>query len=386
MWINDRETSLIEGKRMEVAIDGLIYQRQAHGGISRIYSEILPRMCAMDDTLQVTILTTNRLRQPLPRHPHIKHRRLFPVELILRPGRLWQPVTARIRADLQSWSLGDGRRNIWHSTYYTRPKLWAGAEVVTVVDMIHERYPTLFNRSSDDSFREQKRECVLKADAVICISATTRQDIHGLYDVKLSKAHIIPLAHSPVFRKLNKEELSDGLPTDKPFLLYLGGRSHYKNFAFLLRGYSKWPQRKDVDLVVVGKEWTGAESRFLVELNIAERVHLLTKVADERLVELYNQALAFIFPSLYEGFGIPLLEAMACGCPVVASRIPSTVEVAGEHPLYFEPTEVEALLAALDATLIEGRNSHRVKLGLEYVKQYSWERTAKHTLEVYQHV
>ena len=112
-------------------------------------------------------------------------------------------------------------------------------------------------------------------------------------------------------------------------------------------------------------------------------MHLLTGIADEELAWLYNQAVALVHPSLYEGFGIPLLEAMACGCPVVASRIPSTVEVAGDIPLYFEPAEPESLPAALDAICSEDGDSKRVKLGLEHVKQYSWDRTARETLEVY---
>ena len=98
---------------------------------------------------------------------------------------------------------------------------------------------------------------------------------------------------------------------------------------------------------------------------------------------LYNRALAFIYPSLYEGFGIPLLEAMACGCPIVASRIPSTIEVAGDCPVYFNPNDVEELISALDIIIPEGRNSKRTRSGLERVKKYSWQKTAEQTLEVY---
>jgi len=118
-------------------------------------------------------------------------------------------------------------------------------------------------------------------------------------------------------------------------------------------------------------------------LGIQNRVHLLTDVDDEELCRLYDQADAFVYPSLYEGFGIPLLEAMACGCPVVASRIPSTIEVAGMCPVYFESAEVESLLAAFDMALSEGRDSERVRSGFERVKSYSWDKTAKQTLEVY---
>jgi alpha-1,3-rhamnosyl/mannosyltransferase len=101
------------------------------------------------------------------------------------------------------------------------------------------------------------------------------------------------------------------------------------------------------------------------------------------LLRLYNQAVALVYPSLYEGFGIPLLEAMACGCPVIASRIPSTVEVAGEQPIYFEPVHLESLLAAFDLALAEGRNSERVRTGLEHAQDFSWDKTSSQVLEVY---
>ena len=104
------------------------------------------------------------------------------------------------------------------------------------------------------------------------------------------------------------------------------------------------------------------------------------------LCRLYNQAVAFVYPSLYEGFGIPLLEAMTCGCPIVASRIPSTVEVAGDCPIYFDPAEEDDLVNALDIALSEGRNSERVQAGFEKVKSYSWDKTTAQTLQVYRAV
>ena len=105
---------------------------------------------------------------------------------------------------------------------------------------------------------------------------------------------------------------------------------------------------------------------------------------DKGLCKLYNGAAAFIYPSLYEGFGIPLLEAMSCGCPIIASRIPSTLEVAKDVPIYFEPLEVEQLLAALNQILEEGRESDRVRRGHQVTQEYSWNKTAQETLGVYQ--
>jgi glycosyltransferase involved in cell wall biosynthesis len=370
---------------MEAVVDGIIYQRQSHGGISRLYNEILPRMCAMDDSLQVTLLTPSWCKQSLPTHAHIQHRPIFPVEIILRPYRLWWSAIPHIRAFVQRLALGDARGRIWHSTYYTTLEDWTGPAVVTVYDMIYERFAHLFNRPKDEQVRQQKRRCVLAADAVICISETTQRDVQQFYGIDASKTQVVLPAYNPAFRVLeNNMGYSLKPPLDKPFLLHVGSyRSYYKNFRVLLQAYSSWPRRKEVDLVVVGRQWSKEEVQHLAKLGIIDRVHLLMNVDDQRLCLLYNQASALVYPSLYEGFGIPLLEAMACGCPIIASRIPSTLELAGECPIYFEPTEVEALSAAFDTAFSEGRDSDRVRLGLERVEHYSWNKTAKQVLEVY---
>jgi glycosyltransferase involved in cell wall biosynthesis len=371
---------------VEIIVDGIIYQSQSKGGISRLFSEILPRMCDMDESLHITLLTSGRRRQALPAHPRIRRRFLLPVERFLPPGRLWKPVVPRARAIIQRLGVGNSSGRIWHSTYYTMPEKWDGPVVISVVDMIHERFPNLFDGLGSDQFVEQKRRCVLAADAVICISKTTLKDVQQFYGIDTidpARMHVVPLATSEVFRKLNDAHYSIEPLMAKPFFLYVGARAHYKNFSSLLFAYSVWPKRKEVDLIVVGNGWSRDEEQYLVRLGISDQVHLFMNIDDDSLCSLYNQATAFTYPSLYEGFGIPILEAMACGCPIVASRIPATIEVAGECPIYFEPTEPEDLLAAMDLALSEGRDSRRVRLGLEHVKHYSWDKTARQTLDVY---
>jgi glycosyltransferase involved in cell wall biosynthesis len=252
--------------------------------------------------------------------------------------------------------------------------------------MIHERFLDLFSGPGNDQFREEKRRCVQEADAVICISETTLQDVLRFYKLDSNSTYVVPLACSDFFRQINQRGDHSETLTKQPFLLYVGSRAHYKNFDRLIHAYSVWGDRKKVALVVVGSPWSADEELRLAELGILDCVHLLTDVDDEELCQLYNQAAAFVYPSLYEGFGIPLLEAMACGCPVIASHVPSTIEVAGECPIYFEPMEVDELVNAFDVALSEGRDSERTEVGLERVKQYSWAKTAAQTLEVYRKI
>jgi glycosyltransferase involved in cell wall biosynthesis len=371
--------------KMEVVVDGIIYEMQSRGGISRLYTEILPRMCAMDDSLQISLLTTGRCRQPLPNHGRIHHRSLFPGERMLRPWRLWWPIYPQMRALVQQLSGIGGVGKVWHSTYYTRPMRWIGPTVVTVVDMIHERFSHWFNTRGHESFRRLKKQCVSMADKVICISHTTQQDVQSLLGVDPQKTEVVSLACSDSFRVI---EAPAGLAiaSKSPYLLYVGMRSHYKNFAVLLEAFSRWDRRTELRLAIVGPPWSGEERQRLEALDIADRVHLLEDVDDERLCLLYNQASAFVYPSLFEGFGVPLLEAMSCGCPIIASRIPSTLEVAQECPIYFEPTEPEDLITAFDIAVADGRDSDRVRLGLQIVQCFSWDATAQQILEVYRAV
>lgn len=253
-----------------------------------------------------------------------------------------------------------------------------------VLDMIYELFEDLFSEPYDDVIREQKRVSILQADSVICISEATCRDVQNIYGIAPEKTHVVPLAAAEFFRPVPIGDGGQRQLAARPFLLYVGTRNHYKNFESLITAYANWRSRQDVDLVVVSDvPWTTEENRRLLELNIEARVQLLHNISDEDLRHLYNEALMFVYPSLYEGFGIPLLEAMACGCPVVASRIPSTVEVAGDCPVYFDPRSTTDLVAALDVAMAEGRVSKRTAAGIEWAKKYSWNNTARGIINVY---
>lgn len=367
---------------MNVLVDGVIYLYQTRGGISRIFTETLPRMCEIESELRVQLLISGKPRQMLPRHARLSHRFLPPVDPLLPPRRLW-PVYRTLGAAFTALRIGKTANKIWHSTYFTRPIRWKGARVVTVADMIYELFPKLYSMAGDDEFRRQKKRCVQEADAVLCISQTTKKDLQAAYGLSPDKIRVVHLACGNAFQCLAESFQTHESRGPQPFLLYVGSRAHYKGFDTLLRSYSHWSPRKDVHLIVVGQDLSEEEKKCLTELRLTDRVHLLRNIDDEHLCHLYNRAAAFIYPSLYEGFGIPLLEAMACGCPIVASRIPSTLEVAGNIPIYFESGNVEALALALDHVLRDGRRSSRSIAGMKHVQQYSWNKAATETIELY---
>lgn len=371
---------------MHVVVDGLIYGLQRTGGISRVFNELLPRMCELEPHLRITLVTDGELRQPVPRHAQITQERVPAVERYLRPGRLWRPLLPQARALAMRWRAGSGDGAIWHSTYYSLPARWRGAIVTTVHDMIHERFPGLFASRDDDRLRARKRQSVLEADAVVCVSETTRREVVHAYHLTPERTWVVPHAVSAAFRPASGETGEPSGETAKPFVLYVGRRAGYKNFSGLLHAYRGWSRRHEVNLVLVGPPWSAAERRDVVHWGLAGSIHLVTEAGDGQLCLLYNQARALVYPSLDEGFGLPVLEAMACGCPVVASPIPSTVEIAGDVPFYFELGGPDAMQAALDAALDHGRRPERELAGLQRAEGYSWDRSAAQLLRIYQDV
>lgn len=369
---------------MRLVVDGEIFTRQTKGGISRIFIETLPRLCDVDPGLTAVILTDGALRQPLPRHAQILHRAIPRYEWWLRPGRLFRPAAMALKQRARVRLAGPAAGAVWQASYYsTPPAAWQGLFAVIFHDLMEERYAEMFVQPRHELVRRRKRACALQADIVICNSPTTQQDVCAFYGLPLAKTRLITLAPGSHFRVLAKEERIPTLAPPRPYLLYVGERSAYKNFALLLTAYAAWPGRADLDLAVVGRPWDAAEWARVQALGLADQVRHYAFADDAALCQLYNAAAAFVYPSLFEGFGLPPLEAMACGCPVVASDIPTTRGVAGDHPFYFAAQDAADLRRALDAALAQGREQLRQDAAQQHAASYSWQTTARQLSAIY---
>jgi glycosyltransferase involved in cell wall biosynthesis len=373
---------------LDVVVEAGTFCSAPDGGVTRIYREILPRMCEVDPDLTLEVLVQNPLGRSLPMHSSIRRGAPLPVDAWLRPYRVWRrPADWARRAAYGAAARGD-RSRLWHSTSFTVPLRWRGPTVVTVYDMIHERFPELFQGGGIAQAHRRKAQAVHAADRVICISESTRVDVIERYGLDPDVVVTIPLASSDVFRVLDDGDdraaasrLHPALA--RPYLLWVGGRHAYKDFERFARVFAAWDGRADLGIVTVGAALTKAETVLLKELDLAERVLALRGVEDEALCRLYNLAVALVYPSRYEGFGIPLLEAMACGCPVVAARIPTSFEVAGDCAVLFEPGDPEDMMHALTTVVADGRGCDRVRRGRERARVFSWNRTARDTVRVY---
>ena len=202
-WPQEVDLSDMDNE-LKVIVDGVAYQWILPGGISRLFSEILPRMCEIDKSLHIELLTAGKMRQSLPSHSRIFYYSIPHIECYMRPRRVWKPIVPTAERLVRRLWIGRGEGQIWHSTYYTLPGRWDGFQVVTVHDMIHERFADLYHGPGNDQFRKQKRDCVKRSDAVISVSEATRQELLHFYGIKSDSIYVVPLACSDVFRQLEQ--------------------------------------------------------------------------------------------------------------------------------------------------------------------------------------
>ncbi|MBP0000099.1 MAG: glycosyltransferase family 4 protein [Cyanobacteria bacterium SID2] len=361
---------------MRVFYDGVIYKLQKYGGINRYFNNLISRL---PDEI-TPILTAYRAKDiAYPKHPNLKTYRFLGREN--RPRRLFEALERRYFESVTSSASFD----LMHPTYYW---MLTGKDmtsyrrplVVTVHDMIHELYADRMD--SNGQIARTKRRSVEIADAVICVSENTKKDLMKLSGVREDKITVIYLSSELDIRSSYGDE-----PVPKrPYFLYVGSRNpNYKNFDRLLEALSKVVTRyPEVILCSVGGSFRDFERQQISDLGIENHLETLQNPSDSHLAKLYRCSVAFVYPSNYEGFGIPPLEAMACGTPVIASNRSSIPEVVGDGGIQFDPNSVADLADAMLSVLENPIQRDRwIERGFDRVQQFSWQKTADRTLEVY---
>jgi glycosyltransferase involved in cell wall biosynthesis len=252
--------------------------------------------------------------------------------------------------------------------------------------MIHELFPALWGRR--DRTPEYRKATIKRCNAVICVSESTRNDLLGMIDVDPDKVHVIHhgFEHMGVCQDIDAIEKSKlSALTGCPYLLYVGGRQGYKNFSRFLQGFAISRLSSQMKVVAFGGgPLTAAERSLIAELGISPSGVIQLSGSDALLEHLYRNAVAFVYPSQYEGFGFPPLEAMAQDCPVIASNTSSMPEVIGDAAEYFDPLDVDSISTALSVVVNNAvRRSSLVDLGRNRVNNFSWHECARKTFAVY---
>ena len=284
--------------------------------------------------------------------------------------------------------------DLLHALGFVAPLAWRGPTVVTVYDLSFLRFPELFNRGNRVYLGTFTPPSLRRADRVITISEHTKRDVVELCGVPPERVTPILLAADPRFRPCDPKQVAEfkarkGLP--ERCILYMGTLEPRKNVGTLVRAYADMRASgvTDCDLVLAGGKGWHYESIFALieELGLGGSVHVPGFVPDAEQALWYSSAHIFAYPSLYEGFGLPLLEAMACGTPVVASGSSSLPEVVGDAGILVSPTDPYELSAALRELLASDERRARLReAGLARARTFSWQRMAVETVQVYREV
>jgi mannosyltransferase len=347
-----------------IHIDGIIFSLQAHGGISVYFRELLGRL--RSHQVATHLSTFSPMRADLG---------------VLRSSDARIPFSASTAAarPLERYRRAGAVRgaSVFHSSYYRRSKDARVPAVVTVHDFAYERCVPGIRRWVHSA---QKFAAIREAQAIICISKATRDDLIDLVGVREDqRVYVIYNGVGEQFHALGSRRSHEGC--GPPFALFVGVRSRYKNFALAANALAHVPE---LELHCVGGGPLTPHELDSFPAAVRQRVKHLGHVDDERLNQLYNQAQCLVYPSAYEGFGIPVVEAMRAGCPVVSIRCKAVLEVGGDALLVAD-AQSEALADAMRAAASARGDAARLR-GLQLSQEFSWDRHFTQTLAVYRDV
>lgn len=357
---------------IRVMYDGEAFFRHARGGIPRYLSHLISQF-AHDPTLGVSPVTP--YKWIASKHLHEMDPAFVEVPM---PGRVRLPVLRRANARrLRNCAPAD---IVHHSLYEPEAfARWPGTRhVTTVYDFALSRFPELLPPGHDHPARFA--ESIHRADAVICISETTTRDLRRFVPDYDKPVFTIPLGVSDTF--------FDPAPAKLPrlprrYVLSVSNREKHKNVDVLLRSFARLAERHaDLHLVLVGA-YLPWETARLKELGIADRT-LRLRVSDAALPWLYRRAELMIYPSMWEGFGLPVAEAMASGCPSIVSNVDALTEVGGDSVMAFDAEDDATIVRHAERILSDPGEAERLRrLGLERVRRFTWRRTAELTARAY---
>ncbi len=365
---------------MKILYDHQVFSTQVHGGVSRYFTELIKKIQQYPDvSIDVSAIhSENRyFNQIFPQKSiNFLSGRKFPGKYTLNYAlNKFHSSRAIKKADY----------DLFHPTYfdpYFMKNFPSKPFVVTIYDMIHEKYPESF--PPDDKTSQYKYELIMNSSRIIAISEQTKSDILDVCNIEKEKIKVIPLASSLDVHSVRKMKQDSG-EYRKKFILFVGGRRGYKNFHLLLEAVAPiLEESRTLTLICAGGDPVTVEERkFMRDLHIEDRIQHVNP-SDEGLADYYKHACCFVFPSLYEGFGIPILEAFACRCPVVCSNTGSFPEIAGDAAVYFDPGNIDSVQDALRRIIERGDlRENLIRKGRERNGKYSWERTAQMTHELY---
>lgn len=369
---------------MKVLYDHQIFSSQIYGGISRYFAELMKNIENYNEIeCEVSLKYSNN--NYLKKLNNLPYRTFLENYSFKGKYRLLSILNGKINRKISEKKLLKGDFDIFHPTYYNPyflNYLNNKPFILTIYDMIHEIF------QAKDKTREWKKLLAQKAVKIIAISENTKKDIVKYLNIAESKIEVIYLGNSFDISS-NHNNLNTTLPKlPKKYILFVGSRKVYKNFNLFIEAISTL-LIEDNELFIVcagGGNFSNKEIGKFKKLNIKDKIFCYS-ANDSILAYLYQKATAFVFPSIYEGFGIPILESFACRCPLICSKTSSLPEVAGDAAIYFDPTDKLSMLNSIQKVIYNDElKKQLINKGIERVKKFTWKKTAEKTKKLYEEI
>lgn len=346
---------------------------QRFGGVTRYSSCLIEKM--IDNRINFKICA------PLYKNSYIKKidkKYVFGIHVFKYPNIL---ILRYIDNSISKFFLKDNKNKLIHFMYDPgyHPKSLSQKKILTIHDLIHEKFKTSYN---DDFFLKRKKLLEI-VDKIICVSENTKKDLIEFYNLDNKKINVIYNGGDHLNNVLTSEK--NKKINEKPYILYVGSRSKYKNFRLFIESYKK-SKRLVADFKIVcfgGGNFSKAEINFFEELKISNNINLISG-DDATLKHYYKNASLFVYPSLYEGFGLSILEAMNTNCPVLVSDIPVFREILNDNIIFFDPKSHEDLIFKMEKILFNNDcKSELISNGKEISKKYFWANCYTQTMSLY---
>ena len=366
-------------KKVNLYLDNSIFTFQKAGGVSIYWYELLKRLFNENHHFDTTLVKMeNESINIFDKNIDYSSVSFLNENSLIHNLQRYLPLTKRIKP-----------KSIYHSSYFRTSYQKDIVNIITIYDFAHDLgFSSGFPKKYANIW--QKKQGILNADGIICISDNTRNDLLKLYpNVNPNKIEVIYLAVSNEFKVLNtKYEISainesNLADVTKPFIVYIGERAAYKNFKIAVKTLTILD---DYNLVIIGGGELQKEERNYLQNELPRRYLYLQGIHSGQLNKIFNKAFCLIYPSRYEGFGIPLIEAMQAGCPVITTNYASIPEVVGQAGLIVN--EIVPIQFVEKITCLENQAYREkiVKMGISQASLFSWDKCHAETIKFYQKI
>ena len=365
---------------MKIFIDArMIYK----SGIGRYIREILKNIATLEkDTIFYLAGNSNEIKKFICSNK-VFNRRNHIINYDIPIYSLKEPLSGSVLNYRYKKNI-----DVFFSPHYNVPFYLPENSVITIHDLIHFKFPQYFGSLKVKFAKIVLSNGVKKAKRIIVDSNSTAKDLRSMFPGIENKIEVVNIGVSKSFSVLDNKKVADFKRKNKlnNYILYIGNKKPHKNLKGIAEAYINVKKTfKDLKLVIIGKKFKDLDVRnmFKNKVDLTDVIEL-ENIPDNEIVYYYNGASAFVFPSFYEGFGLPPLEAMACGCPVIVSDTSSLPEICGDGAYYVDPGCVNSITRGIyDILSDEDLQKNLISKGLERTNLFNWEKAAKKTLNIF---